>query len=167
MAAVNPPQFAIGDYKEEYDNYRKATEADVTNHAFQAALVKAHGQTGWPFLGDIQGNLTGLHIDDKKLLLIDGAPITHAPLIDKRIPNNNYYAINAHTWVPWTTTPPESTANWAISSVPPEFSNKVWTFPCLFVHKSYNSVPKGGSRRSRRYKRRNYVKKQKKRTRKH
>ena len=159
------PQFGIGYYGSEYDGYRRATAAEWTNPAFQEKLVQAHREgDGWPLLEKPLVCNSLLCVADGGVL-IDGsfvAQVGYNTSSNSQQLRDVYPAMNLKTKVAWTTTAPVLGANWIIDAYNPVFNP-----PCLFVHESYNSAPAGGARRSRRHKRRNYVKKQKKRTRKH
>ena len=166
LLGMGKPQFAIGDYRKEYDGYRKATKADVTKLTFQTALVKAHQEGGgWPLLEESLNCFRALRVADG-LLMIDEQPVAKVGWNENEHAQGVYPAMNYKTEVPWTTVPPKLGNNWTFSESGGT-GNVYWTFPCLFVHKSYNEAQGGGSRRSRKHKRSNYIKKQKKRTRKH
>jgi hypothetical protein len=158
-------QFAVGKYNKEYSDYRKVTAADWTNPTFQAQLVAAHQKGGgWSLLEKPLVCNSPLCVADGGVM-IDGvfvAEVGYNTSSNSQQLRDVYPAMNLKTKVAWTTEAPELGNNWTVTGMSP-YSNP----PCLFVHESYNSAPAGGSRRSRRHKRRNYVKKQKKRTRKH
>ena len=163
----NSPQFAVGYHSKVYPGYRMATATEWTNPEFQAALVQAHqAGGGWPLLEEPLECNDGLYVAEG-YVRIDGAFVVEVGYtFGSQQLRGVYPAMNYNTKVAWTTTAPALGNNWTIwaldvkkyISSPP---------PCLFVHESYNPAPGGGSRQSRRHKRRNYVKKQKKRTRKH
>ena len=156
------PKFGIGYYGSEYEGYRRATTAEWTNPVFQAALVQAHGATGWPLLETplICNNV--LHVAEG-WATVDGegiVEIDHEDFAPKSL-ERVYSAMQEFSQVSWKTRPPKLGNNWSVNN-----QNNINTnVPCLFVRDA--AVPGGGSRRSRRHKRRNYIKKQKKRTRKH
>ena len=173
------PQFAVGYRNKKYDDYRMATADEWRDPAFQAALVAAHqAYGGWPVLEiplKFEGSdRSGLYVDEG-YVKVDGAPIFADSTVigDKGVKYGDnpssyfhvykYSAINDDTYVPWTERAPALGNNWTVRVRPPGQQSR----PGLFVHESYNPAPGGGSRRSRRHKRRNYIKKQKKRTRKH
>ena len=170
------PQFAVGYHSKVYPGYRMATAAEWTNPTFQAQLMEAHqAYGGWPLLEiplKFEDNVQ-LYVDEG-YVKVDGAPIVADSTVigDKGVKygyNPSYFhvykysAINDNTDVPWTVAAPGLGDNWTVKVRQPGRRGR----PCLFVHELYNPAPAGGSRRSRRHKRRNYIKKQKKRTRKH
>jgi hypothetical protein len=124
--------FAIGKYETVYgDGWRKATEAEWRNPAFQAALVQAHREGGgWPLLEEpLQCN--GLLFVAEGWVLIDGARVIEVGYD----PNDTdqqlcgvYPAMNIDTKVAWTTTAPALGNKWDVEAWKPQ-SNP----PCLFV----------------------------------
>ena len=160
----NPPQFAVGHRNKEYPDYRKVTAAEWKNPTFQAQLVEAHQEGGgWALLEEPFECNDTLCVAEG-WVTIDGALVAEVgsdPYGPHQQIRGVYPAMNTKTNVAWTTTLPALGNNWTARAYSQSRA------PCLFVHESYNPAPGGGSRRSRRHKRRNYIKKQKKRTRKH
>lgn len=167
MAQAASIKFAIGEYNsaQSYSKeWRRATEADWKDRAFQAQLVKAHQEGGgWPLLEDPLECNRALCVTEG-YVQIDGALVievghTHPPQELRGV----YPAMNLNTKVAWTTTLPALGNNWTVAQAL-TYSNP----PCLFVHESYNPAPGGGSRRSRRHKWSKRARKQKKKgTKKH
>ncbi len=132
---VSPPsvQFgiSIGKHNTAYgDGWRRATEADWTDPAFQAALVQAHQEGGgWALLEEPLECNDMLHVAEG-WVGIDRAPIVE---VGHSLPSpqqlRGYYpARNCNTHVAWTTTAPALGNNWTVTACKPISSP-----PCLFV----------------------------------
>ena len=162
-------KFVIGKYYHEYSNYRRVTEADWTNPAFQADLVQAHQDGGgWPLLEEPLECNTSLFVHGGAAM-IDGAPVVEVQhnMSQPQQLRVVYPAMNLNTSVAWTTTEPALGKNWTVYAF-----NPVLNPPCLFVNGTASTdvalpdaaSPGGGSRRSRRHKWSKRTRKQKKGT---
>ena len=140
-------------------------KADWTNPEFQKALVQAHQErNGWPLLEESLICTSQMYVAEG-WVTIDGSIVVEVGYNANQILSNVYPAMNYRTKVAWTNTPPAFGNNWTVvNDLDGPSDNRL----CL-----YTTLPLpllktvGGSRRSRRHKRSNRVKKQKKRTRKY
>ena len=144
---------AVGKYDVEYPGYRKVTEAEWQDPAFQADLVQAHQDGGgWPLLEEPLECSNILFVFEGSVW-INGAPVVEVRYNGSQQLRGVYPAMNYTTSVAWTDRVPAAKGDdWTVMMVNPD-SNP----PCLFVHDSYIpskatglSSGKGGKKSRRR-----------------
>ena len=139
-------KFAIGKYHAKYGKkWRKATAADWTNPAFQAALVQAHqaglleeplekahqAGKGWALLEEPLVCSDVLFVAEGRVQ-IDGAYVVEVGFNGSQRLRGVYPAMNKKTQVAWTTEAPVLSNNWTVEQVSKQ-STLYINAPCLFV----------------------------------
>jgi len=140
----NSISFGIGKYNEEYPDWRKATKADWTNPAFQAALVQAHREGGgWALLEEpleCNGPLCVaegyVQIDEENVIEVG---YYSRPNVAQQL-RGVYPAMNYNTKVAWTTTTPALGNNWSVRLF--RVFDADYNPPCLFVRDPVSSAGK-------------------------
>ena len=138
-------KFAIGKYDKYYgDGWRQATAAELTNPAFQAALVQAHqARGGWPLLEEPLICNEGLCVAEG-IVQIDGKYVVEVGHTGSQQLRGVYPAMNRRTQVAWTTTAPALGNNWTV------YECDGVDYPCLFVKESASGGKKTRRRKASR-----------------
>ena len=136
-------KFAIGKYNGNYgQGWRRATAADWTNPAFQAALVQAHREGGgWPLLEEpLECN--GVLYVDEGFVQIDGNYVSEVGFTNgsQQQLRGVYPAMNWDTSVAWTTREPALGKNWSVIFF--YLFDAKYNPPCLFVRNQVSSAGK-------------------------